>query len=109
MSFFGGKTKKSTKKKTSDEEFTFTLSNIDIAKIDKNFNMDKMKDFGCDKNIIFEETTSLEKLGISSLKREPITTIIAKDKRKIYTYLTLIDIISNKQIPIETNSTKVTK
>lgn len=104
MSFFGGKTKKSTKK-SSEEEFTFTLSNIDVAKIDKNFNMDKMKDFGCcDKNnIVFEETTSLEKLGISSLRREPITTTIAKDKRKIHTYITLIDIVSNKQIPTETN------
>lgn len=105
MSFFG-KSKKTTKKKT-DNEFTFTLSNIDVAKIDKDFNMERMKEFGCDitskNNIIFDEGTSLEKLGISSLKREPIVTVISKDKKKIHTYLSLIDIVSGKKIPEETN------
>ncbi|MDD4930666.1 MAG: hypothetical protein PHG66_00735 [Candidatus Colwellbacteria bacterium] len=107
MASFFGKSKKTVKKKSTQEEFTFTLSNIDVAKIDKDFNMEKMKEFGCDitgKNIIFDtEGTSLEKLGISSLHREPITTIVAKDKKKIYSYLSLIDIVSRKKIPEETN------
>lgn len=106
-SFFG-KSKKTTKKKSTQNEFDFTLTNIDVVKIDKDFNMEKMKEFGCDitgkSNIIFDtgEGTSLEKLGISSLRREPITTIVAKDKKKIYSYLSLVDIVTGKRIPEET-------
>jgi len=101
-SFFG-KTKKA-KKKTQDE-FSFTLTNVDIAKIDKDFNMEKIKEFGCDitSKIIFDEGTSLERLGISSLRKEPITTIISKDKRKIQSYISLVDIVSNKKLPVETS------
>lgn len=109
-SFFGGKSKKTVKKKSNGDDFTFTLSNIDVAKIDKDFNMEKMKEFGCDissgKNIIIfdggEEGTSLEKLGISSLKKEPLTTIVSKDKKKIYTYLSMVDIVSSKKMPDST-------
>jgi len=108
MSSFFGKSKKVPKKKATQDEFTFTLSNIDVAKIDKDFNMDKMREFGCDitgKGIMFDvsEGTSLEKLGISSLRKEPITTIVSKDKKKIYMYLSLLDIVSCKKIPSETN------
>jgi hypothetical protein len=109
MTSFFGKSKKTIKKKSTQDEFTFTLSNIDVAKIDKDFNMEKMKEFGCDitgkTNIIFDggEGTSLEKLGISSLRREPITTIVSKDKKKIHSYLSLMDIVNGKKIPESTN------
>lgn len=108
MTTFFGKSKKTTKKKNGQEEFTFTLTNIDIAKIDKNFNMENMKEFGCDlsgksgNNIVFDEGTSLEKLGISSLRREPITTIVSKDKKKIHSYLSMFDIVTDKKMPSET-------
>lgn len=102
MTSFFGKSKKPVKKKTCQDEFTFTLSNIDTAKIDKDFNMEKMREFGCDisgKSVDIGEGTSLENLGISSLKKEPLITVVSKDRKKIYTYLSMIDIVTNKKMP----------
>ena len=69
-SFFGGK-KKNNKSKNTNEEFTFTLRDIDIARIDKDFNMNEMKNIGesdiADLVFDIDEGTSLEKLGIYSL------------------------------------------
>ena len=104
-SFFSqsGASKKNGKKKTSD--LTFTLNNINVAKIDRDFNMEEMKKLGDNCDIIFETegATSLEKLGISSLKKEPMITILPKEKTKFQTYTTMIDIMSKKELPTQTN------
>lgn len=102
-SFFNGK--KKTSKKTS-EEFIFNLQNIDVARIDKDFNMNVMKNINDVNDLIFEpevESTSLEKLGISSLKTEPITTIVSKDKIKLQTFTTMKDYTTNMKIPLSTD------
>jgi len=103
-SFFGQSGIKKTGKKKV-EELTFTLKNINMAKIDKDFNMEAMKNLGDNCDLIFEtdEGTSLEKLGISSLKKEPIITVFSKEKTKLQTYTTMIDIMSKKELPISTN------
>src|SRR6185437_17090806 len=101
--FFSGK--KSTKKKTSSEELTFTLKNIDVAKIDKNF-INEMRNIETT-DLIFdvedEKGTSLEKLGISSLRREPMTTIVEKEKIKLQTFTAMIDYSTNGRLPLKTN------
>ena len=107
MTSFFGKSKKVSKKKTTSDEFVFSLTDIDVVKIDKDFNMESIKEFGYDttgkNNISFvSEGTSLEKLGISSLRREPITTFISKEI-KIQSYLSQIDIVTNTIIPEITN------
>jgi hypothetical protein len=103
MTFFGGKTKKTSKKKTQNDEFAFTLTDIDVPKLDTDFHIERMKNIG--DGIVFDmgESTSLERLGISTLRREPLITTIAEDKRKIYTYVSLYDIVTKKQLPAKTN------
>jgi len=96
-SFFTSKKDQKKKVSAQRDDFSFTLTNIDVAKIDNDFNIEKMKEFGFDltgKTIVFDstESTSLEKLGISSLRKEPIQTIISKDKKKICSYLSFVDI-----------------
>ena len=104
MTFFSGK-KSTTKKKAGSEELTFTLKNIDVAKIDKNF-MNEMKTLETT-DLIFdiddEKGTSLEKLGISSLKKEPMTTIVEKEKIKLQTFTTMIDYTTKKRLPSKTD------
>lgn len=97
--------KKKTKKKTNDD-FSFVLRNIDVAKIDKDFNMGEMKNIGEPSELIFdveEEGTSLEKLGISSLRKEPIITIISKEKTKLQTFITMEDYKTKKKLPQKTD------
>lgn len=107
-SFFGGKKKATAKKKATNDEFTFTLRDIDITKIDKNFNMGEMKNIGGNNDTnelifdIIDEGTSLEKLGISSLHREPIITVIPKEKTKLQTFVTMTNFITGKKLPQQT-------
>jgi hypothetical protein len=107
-SFFSSKKDQKKKVSAQREDYSFTLTNIDVAKIDNDFNIDKMKEFGFDltgKTITFDstESTSLEKLGISSLRKEPIQTIISKDKKKICSYLSFVDI--NTRLKMESFTT----
>lgn len=106
-SFFTKKRTKKTASVSTANDFSFTLRNIDIAKIDKTFNMTNMKNISeTNSNLIFgtssEEGTSLEKLGITSLKNEPITTIISKEKTKLQTFITMLDYMTHKQLPEKT-------
>ena len=103
MSFFAKK-KKDKKCKESSDEFIINLSNIDISKIDKTFNVENIRDFDT-KTMTFDsrEHTSLEKLGISSIQKEPVKTILSNTKKKIHTYVSLIDIVSNKKLPEKTD------
>ncbi len=104
-SFFG-KRKTQTVKKGVKEDLSFTLKNIDVARIDKDFSMTDMKNIGHTSDLVFDtedKGTSLEKLGISSLKREPITTILTKEKTKLQTFITMIDHLTDKRLPQQTN------
>ena len=101
MSTFFGKKSQAKKK----DDFTFTLNDIDVAKIDKDFNMNEMRNIETH-DIVFDtddNKTSLKKLGISSLRHEPITTIIPKEKTKLHTFITMTDLASKKEMPQSTN------
>ena len=92
MSFF---------KKKSDGKNTFTLKGINPSGIDKKFNI------GFDDDIIFEDEdtkkTSIEKLGISSLSKEPLLTIVVKEKTKLQTFISLFDIVKKTRLPLKTD------
>jgi hypothetical protein len=120
VSFFGGKKKKSNGRariadknskqhntaKLESHEFMFNLQNIDVARIDKDFNMDEMKNIGEPIGLIFnldDHGTSLEKLGISSLKNEPIITYFPNDKTKLQMYITMKDVTSKQCLPRKTD------
>lgn len=101
-SFFDNKKKQNKKK--DNEDLSFTLRNIDLTKIDKEFNMNDMKNIGISSDLVFDEVnegTSLEKLGISSLKREPITTIVQKEKTKLQTFITMIGYNNGVKLPLK--------
>jgi hypothetical protein len=98
--------KKKGKKKANDE-YNIILQNIDIAKIDKDFNIIDIKNINDSSELIFDvdeknNTSSLEKLGIFSLKKQPIITIISKEKTNLKTFITMEDYKSKKKLPITT-------
>jgi hypothetical protein len=120
VSFFGGKKKRSNgtvkitdknskhhnNPKLEPQEFIFNLQNIDVARIDKDFNMDEMKNIEEPMGLFFnldDQGTSLEKLGISSLKNEPIITYFPNDKTKLQMYITMKDITSKQSLPRQTD------
>lgn len=78
-------------KKNKKNEYTFILKNIDVAKIDRDFNMDDIKNIDISTDIKDDSITSLEKLGISSLKVKPLTTLVHKEKLKLSISSTMID------------------
>lgn len=102
MSFFG-------KKKTTREEYKFTLKDIDVAKVDKEFNMDNINNTNrmeIESGIDFDisaVTTSIDKLGISTLKTQPITTIVSRDRVKLQTFVGLVDHVSQRRLPLQTD------
>lgn len=100
MSGFFGK-KKTTKNK---DDFNFVLRDIDVVGIDKQFNM---KEMNIEDNIeiVFDVsniTTSIDKLGISSLKTQPITTTVQKEKIKMHTFIPLINYVTQSSLPTST-------
>jgi hypothetical protein len=111
MSSFFGKKKTSTtsSKKKVNDEYSFTLNDINVAKIDKDFNMNSINNISNNKSgsddLIFDidEGTSLEQLGISSLSHQPTTTIIPKEKTKLHTFVTMNQHLENKKLPIKTD------
>ena len=74
---------------TADKKFkTKTIEPIDISSPD----------------LIFEtpKETSLEKLGISSIQKEPIVTVINKEKTKLKTFITMEDFSTKQCLPTST-------
>ncbi len=119
-------------KNLKKKECSFILRDIDMATLDTKFNMDelskdltpikktepkeikkKKKEKINDENDVNKISgissinglyeTSLEKLGISSFRKEPLTTILTKEKTKLQTYITMIDLVNKKKLPIKTN------
>lgn len=102
MSFFKKKSGGKSKNETFD---TFILKNIDIPELDRQYVIEE--DFNSPvepkkKETIVSSITSLEKLGIQSFKREPLVTVISKDKFKLFTYVSMMDCVSQKKLPLKT-------
>ena len=92
------------RKKKDEKEHTFVLKNIDIVKIDTNHNMHLINNYEKDMDIFdFDKGTKINELGLSTIKKEPITTIISKEKTKLQTYIHMIDIVNQQNIPTSTN------
>ncbi len=101
--------KKKGKSKGTSEDTTFVLKDIDVAQIDKQY-IELGEEFPSPFETVtkkkdtpnFSSTTSLEKLGIQSFRKEPLVTVIAKDKVKFYTYVSMIDSVMQKELPLTT-------
>lgn len=113
MSFFTSKkTKKeesstSGKKKRKDVEKEIDeINEIDIEKLEismkKKPNSILTSELNNELNFNVEEGTTLEKLGISSLRKQPMTTIINNEKTKLQVVFTLVDIKSGEKLPTTT-------
>lgn len=83
---------------------TFILKNIEPTYIDKEFQL-IINDVSSSINYnytINKDTTSVEKLGISMLKYQPIITIVSREKSKQKLYPVMMDINSSNTLPEKT-------
>ena len=109
------KDKKLDDNKEKEESLTFTLKDVDTNTLDKNYLLSEISNkYGTIKtnnneNDVKINTTSLEKLGISNVKKEPIETIYWGDNYEIELFCNNVKLKPNvrvrcfncHQLPIE--------